>query len=280
MSLADIVFSSASAFPLTVLAETFSRAFEDYFVALPSDPAALAARIRQDHIDLSASLVIEGVDHRPAGIAFIARRGDISRLAGMGIVQGWRGQGIGGTLMKTLLDQARARGEKRMLLEVIEQNPTGVLLYQKSGFAIKRRLVGYECADLTGVSSDLLEETSISQVADAVAKHGDDHLPWQLAVATLAAFTPPWLAFRLGPALALVNVGTENVTLRALVVATGHRRHGHGKALLGALAARYPGRRWVVPAMVPEELAARFFVSSGFALSPLSQFEMIRDCLT
>ena len=278
MSLADIVFSPASTFPLTVLAEIFSRAFEGYFVALPSDPVALSARIRQDHIDLAASLVIEGIDRQPAGVAFIARRGDASRLAGMGIAPPWRGQGIGRAVMEKLLEDAHARGERRMLLEVIEQNPAGVRLYLKSGFTIKRRLVGYECANLSGTKNDSLEEIGIPQVADAVAKHGDGDPPWQLAAPTLAAFTPPSLAFRLGPAFALVNVGAEVVTLRSLVVTTGMRRQGHGKTLLRALAARFPGRRWAVPALVPEKLADHFFAASSFTPSALSQFEMVRDC--
>ncbi len=52
---------------------------------------------------------------------------------------------------------------------------------------------------------------------------------------------------------------------------------GHARRLLGGLAARFPGRRWVVPAMVPEELAADFFLSNGFRPAAISQLEMAYD---
>ncbi len=47
----------------------------------------------------------------------------------MAIAPGARGQGIGLWCMDRLVDEARARGERSMVLEVIEQNDPAVRLY-------------------------------------------------------------------------------------------------------------------------------------------------------
>ena len=78
----------------------------------------------------------------PAGIALIARRGWTSRLAAMGISLEWRGRGAGTWFINGLLREASERGEREMVLEVIEQNEPAVALYTRSGFEIVRRLVG------------------------------------------------------------------------------------------------------------------------------------------
>ena len=46
--------------------------------------------------------------------------------------------------MTTLIEQARERGDRLYDLEVIEQNPRAVRLYEGVGFKKLRRLVGYE----------------------------------------------------------------------------------------------------------------------------------------
>jgi ribosomal protein S18 acetylase RimI-like enzyme len=62
----------------------------------------------------------------------IARRGWTSRLAAMGITSNARSSGVGTWAMEQLIEEAKARGEKEMVLEVIEQNTAGVKLYEKS----------------------------------------------------------------------------------------------------------------------------------------------------
>ncbi len=65
------------------------------------------------------------------------------------------------------------------------------------------------------------------------------------------------------------------LTLRGIVVDLSCRGQGLARRLLGGIAARFPGRRWVVPAIVPEGLANEFFFRSGFRQATISQFEMV-----
>ena len=52
----------------------------------------------------------------------------------MGLLQSYRGQGIGRRLLQRTLDAARARGLSRVELTVREDNPAAIALYEKFGF--------------------------------------------------------------------------------------------------------------------------------------------------
>ncbi len=136
-------FKPASEFSISQTADLLTRGFEGYLVPINIDESALLTMLRRDGIDLNESRILLK-DDEPIGVALIARRGWTSRLAAMGIVSQARNSGAGTWAMEHLIEEARARGEKEMLLEVIEQNTAGVKLYEKVGFNKVRRLVGYK----------------------------------------------------------------------------------------------------------------------------------------
>src|SRR5512138_1986922 len=128
----DFDIIPASNYPLPDLVKILNRSFEAYFVPIQFDTVAFLGMLRRDGIDLTASRVLQA-DGQPCGIALIARRGWVSRLAAMGIAREIRGKGAGTWFMEELICEARRRGELEMVLEVIEQNEPAVKLYQKSG---------------------------------------------------------------------------------------------------------------------------------------------------
>ncbi len=69
------------------------------------------------------------------GFAYINRTGNIARLAGMGVVRAARRIGVARTLLLQILEEARARGDRAMVLEVIEQNPSAHALIAVKAFA-------------------------------------------------------------------------------------------------------------------------------------------------
>ena len=58
-------------------------------------------------------------------------------VLGMGIVEGYRGRGIGNALINTTLAAARQRGLKRIELQVRENSLSAVTLFEKSGFVME-----------------------------------------------------------------------------------------------------------------------------------------------
>ena len=55
-------------------------------------------------------------------------------VLGMGIVEGYRGRGVGTALIRTTLDAARLRGLKRIELQVRENSLSAMALFEKVGF--------------------------------------------------------------------------------------------------------------------------------------------------
>jgi len=68
---------------------------------------------------------------------------DEAHLANLAVAPGIRRQGVATFLLKTMIRYLRARGIKRVLLEVRERNKAALSLYQKFGFKIDGRRKGY-----------------------------------------------------------------------------------------------------------------------------------------
>lgn len=271
-------FTAVTDYGIDLTAQVFTRGFSDYLVRIATDAGTLLQMTRCDGVDLTMSRVIvrEGA---AVGAALIARRGWSSRLAGMALIPEARGLGIGRATMVRLIEEAKARGDRTLVLEVIEQNPPAVRLYESCGFTRMRRLVGFSRnAELSVASSATsgLEDVDPRAVAAAVTEHGGPDLPWQISGETIAHLAPPAVGYHLeGAWLVVSNLATPQPAIRALVVERSQQRKGRGAALLRAVLARHPGKEWRMTALWPEELSQVFF-RAGFVRTPLSQWQMMR----
>jgi len=263
----------ASAYSTSQIADMFTRSFEGYFVPVNINETTLLTILRRDGVDLSESRILLK-DDVTIGLALIARRGWTSRLAAMGIVPEARHSGVGTWVMNHLADEARARGEKEMVLEVIEQNTAGVNLYQKIGFKTLRRLVGFKLENPQIESQERIEEVDIRHLAQLVTSDGLQDLPWQLSGETISQHAPPSRAFRLNDAFCLIsNPEAEHVVISSVLVKANSRRAGQGSALMRAVFSRFPNKIWHVSAILPEEISA-FFEKIGMKREELSQLQM------
>jgi ribosomal protein S18 acetylase RimI-like enzyme len=59
---------------------------------------------------------------------------DECTLVGMWVDPGARGQGVGRQLVGTVADRARARGLRKVVLDVAHENASAVALYERMGF--------------------------------------------------------------------------------------------------------------------------------------------------
>jgi ribosomal protein S18 acetylase RimI-like enzyme len=55
-------------------------------------------------------------------------------VLGIGVVENYRGQGVGKALIKTVIDKAKKKGLTRIELTVREKNISAIALYEKMGF--------------------------------------------------------------------------------------------------------------------------------------------------
>lgn len=266
-------FKPASEFSIQQTADLLTRGFEGYLVPINIDEVALLTMLRRDGIDLNESRILLK-DGEPIGVALIARRGCTSRLAAMGIVSAARNDGAGTWAMERLIEEARARGEKEMLLEVIEQNTAGVKLYEKVGFNKVRRLVGYKLENPQVESDDELHEIDIRELARLVTYHGLKDLPWQLSGTTIMQHTLPSRAFSLNDAYCLIsNPEAEHVVIWSVLVKARSRGAGLSPVLMRAVFSRFPNKTWHVPSLFPEEMSA-IFEQMGMKREEISQWQM------
>ena len=262
--------------------DTLNCGFSDYIVPIQFDLAGWLHMVVGDGIDLGASRV-QVRDGTPVGCALIAQRGWSSRLAAMAVVPDARGQGIGRALMDRVMDEARACGQRRMVLEVIESNDIAVRLYRSCGFRVVRRLVGYEleAGQVAGAwekaEAGELADVDPCEVARMVTAHGLPDMPWQISGESLAHLGPPDRGIRLDRAYASISdPEREGIGIRALVVERGAPEREQAVQLLRALTACYPGKGWRVPALLPEELGGPF-EAVGFVRGELAQLQMELD---
>jgi ribosomal protein S18 acetylase RimI-like enzyme len=208
----------------------------------------------------------------------MARRGWSSRGACMAVLPGARASGIGTWLLGRLLEESRGRGERRMELEVIEQNAPGVRLYEKSGFHTLRRLVSFSLSAADGgLGKENLEEVDVREVARAVTAYGLPDLPWQVSGETIAHLGPPHVAYKMDAACVVItDPSVSTVAIRSAIVEPRGRGQGQGTRLLRALMARHPGKEWKVNALCPEEMGG-LFESVGFVKGRLTQLHMVND---
>lgn len=267
--------NTASDYPTPDLVQLLNLTFEDYLVPIHFDHSQFLTMLRKDNIDLDSSRVLLA-DSEPSGIALIARRGTFraSRLAGMGITREMRGKSAGSWLMGQLIKEARARNDREMVLEVIEQNKPAVRLYKKYGFQAIRRLIGWIRQDVKQDAKGDLQEMDLCEMGRLILQHGLPDLPWQLSGETIALLNPPARAFKNGQAyIAISNPDAEHVVIWSLLVEPDARGKGLAVELLENVMANHNGKTWHVPAIWPEELGI-IFERAGFQREELSQWQM------
>jgi ribosomal protein S18 acetylase RimI-like enzyme len=269
----DIELKSMLEYSLADTVAISNRAFEGYIVHAEFSVPMVVDMIRCNAIDLGASRVaLRGGE--PIGFAVIARRGRMCRLAGFAIVPEARGRGVGKWFTERLLEEAKARGERAMALECIEQNTPAVRLYEGCGFRTIRRLVGYTLSQADGGEKAALEEVDMREAALRAIQWGLPDLPWQVAGETLAQRSLPDRAYRLGDAFsAITDPSGPAIWLRMIVVKPESRGQGQAARLVRALMSQFPGKKWNVAAVCPEEIGG-LFERMGFARESLSQLQM------
>lgn len=168
--------------PLAAQAATFTEAFEGYVGgSFAMDAAGLARFLRVQGADLCYSCLARNAAGL-CGFGYITRVGEIARLAGMGVIATARRTGVARGLLLHLLEEARARRDRMMVLEVIEQNPAACALYRREGFRKMGRLCGWrrpapEGEPATSGTSGALEEISIAAASQLPGAQEFPELP-------------------------------------------------------------------------------------------------------
>lgn len=265
-----------SPFSLSIeeLAAGLTSCFEGYIVPANFTAPLLAAVLRSESVDLATSLVIldEG---RVMATALVARRGKTARVAAMGVAKVARRQGLGRQILTQAIEEARKRGETRLILEVIEQNPAAIALYEGLGFTRLHRLLGFNAT----LSSELLlgpelEDVEPADVADVIRAREPGGVSWSMSATTVANMALPSRGVRSGDVYAVIGPPVENAVGCRSMAFVGGPDSKKAKGMLEALASRFPNYLFRMPAFFPEHEFSDAMTGAGMEIDPISQFQM------
>jgi GNAT superfamily N-acetyltransferase len=273
-----LTIQPAVEFPLATLCDIINRSFKGYIAGdINFTPPILAGFLTSSGVHLTRSLVVLQ-DGEPAGIAMLARRGWSVRVALMGVIADFQNQGVGRWLLAQIAEAAKTSGDRTLVLEVIEQNPRAVHLYEAGGYRRIRRLMGYDLpASNQNISSNTttaLEQVDIIEAAQHIAAWEAADLPWQCSGFSLVKGGTPNIAYHAEDCYAICsNPEAETITLLGLAVPPEQQRKGVATGLVAKLIAAHPVKDWHVSPICPEEYGA-IFLRNGFTANPLNQFQM------
>lgn len=275
----------AHALSLVEQAEVINAGFAGYVAGWHDfDAEGLARFLMLQGADLFLSRFVRATDGQLVGFGYLNRTGRMLRLGGMAIIPEARGSGAAGHLLEALFEEAKARGDEAMILEVIEQNPRAHALYRRHGFRELTRLQSWRRPEAGAGKTTSVEEVEEIPVTRALAwpcvpDHPD--IPWQIsrhAVAKAANTRAFCSAAGVCLVLSEAEAGAPIRVHALFSKGQNEMKWGALRALLTTVAARhFSGRELFAPAVFPEKFGPEFFEPLGFVRDTLSQFLMRRD---
>ncbi|HVO69098.1 MAG TPA: GNAT family N-acetyltransferase [Aggregatilineaceae bacterium] len=184
-----VVFRPVSKVDFDAFTAAFNRAYSDYFMPISMTPASFRALMTRDDLDLDVS--VAALDNGAiVGTGLLGIRDRRGWIGGMGVIPGYRRQGIGRQMMRYLLDRAREHHLTEVILEVIEDNHAANELYRQIGFEGRRYLLVLDRApselpDLP-VAPYPVETRSLEELLEHYNTFHDTPNCWQRDVPSLA----------------------------------------------------------------------------------------------
>jgi GNAT superfamily N-acetyltransferase len=259
-------------------AKIFTEAFAGYIAgSFQMDASSLAAFMCGNGVDICYSRFAKSDAGLLASFGCINRTGNITRLAAMGTVPAARRTGAAMFLVSHLLDEAKARGDEAMVLEVIEQNPPAVALYRSCGFNALGRLFGWRSRpDHVDGDRDVVREIPIDEALRLPAIPDYPGLPWQISryaaakVASARAFAGRDVAVIIG------ETNPSSIRIHGYLGFEGDNWEQLRSLTIGLLA-KFPQAEFLAPPIFPESFGVHIFEPLKFRKEPLSQFLMRKD---
>ncbi len=123
------------------------KAFEGYFVKMPSEPEFWSKRFEYARVEKSLSW---GVFDQGELVGFVINAVDYHDQVltafntGTGVLPAYRGKQLVDKMYREGLIHLRERGIEKCSLEVIDKNERAIRVYQRIGFRTKHKLRGYQ----------------------------------------------------------------------------------------------------------------------------------------
>lgn len=268
-----VEFRDGLGFSLAELAAAMTQCFAGYVVPMTVSPTALASLLRVDSVDLAETIVATDDGH-VVGIVLTCRRGDVSRIGAMAVSHDRRRTGLGTSLMMHALDAAKARGDRKVVLEAIESNVRAIAFYARFGFTARFRLVAFSCPILGETTAISLFQSDVEELALATSVHGESASSWKTAAASIYQLASPVRVYAAGNLIAAISAqGDDRLILHGMSMPAQDVPRDL-QALLAGLGSLFPNRTLHVPPFFPEPEFGSALRACGFAEGAVHQVQM------
>ena len=273
-------FEIVPAYELSVSeqANIFNAAFAGYVGgSFELTPATLVSFASLQGIDFCYSRFARDRSGAFVSFGYISRTGNFPRLAGMGTVAEARRSGAAAFVLSALIEEARARADKAMILEVIEQNPPAVALYRARGFRSITRLFGWRgCHDPAVTITKTAREISIQEALQLPTRWDYPELPWQISRYAAAKIVGA-RAYRLDDvALVIGDPKVAPIRLHGFPGFDG-KSWESVRDLTSAVLAAFPTQEFHAIPVFPEQFETELFAPLKFRKEQISQFLMRKE---
>lgn len=271
-----VEYRNAVTYSLEELASGMTHCFEDYVIPVAVTPTSFASMIRVDAIDLASTILAVG-GSEIIGMLLVGRRGSTMRIAAMAVAKAHRSLGLGGDLIRMGLTQSKERGERHVVLEVIECNVKARAFYDRNGFQVEHRLISGTCTLESSAGLQQIKEIPLSEMAARPFFSEPGAAAWQMSSASVCQMANPVVAYDFdGFAAAVVPKDDDRIVCLSLAP-SGMDDACKFRGLLSALGERYPGHVFQAMPCFPEPAFQELFQSVGLESMGISQFQMSRE---
>jgi ribosomal protein S18 acetylase RimI-like enzyme len=130
----------ANAFSFEELTAAYNHTRVDYIVPMPMNAARLREYVENYDVDMDASAVaVDG--NEILGLCMLGVREGRAWITRLGVIRSNRRQGTGWIMVNHLMDQARRKQARYVIMEVISDNSPAYNLFLKQGFRETRQLL-------------------------------------------------------------------------------------------------------------------------------------------
>jgi len=264
--------------PFPEQAKVFNAAFAGYVGgSFELTPATLVSFASLQGIDLCYSRFARDRSGEFVSFGYISRTGTFPRLAGMGTVAQARRAGAAGFVLSALIQDAQARGDKAMILEVIEQNPPAVMLYQAHRFHSLTRLFGWRGNhDPADTVKSKAREISIQEALQLPTRWDYPDLPWQISRYAVAKIVGARAYALNDVAIVIGDPKTAPIRLHGFPGFDGQNWEAL-RDLTSAVLAQFPKQEFHGISVFPEQFGTGLFEPLKFRKEKISQFLMRKD---
>lgn len=149
------------------LSDASKRLFKP--LGLSTDVDACSRVVRSNRPVRSETYDVVAMDGNcVAGWAFLWRIKTEEPHLGIAVADGYRGKGLGGRLMRVLMDEARRRRKRKVSLIVVQDNRRAVALYERFGFRISGERMGNDGLPYFCMEAALAPEMAAGSGGDPV----------------------------------------------------------------------------------------------------------------